>query len=217
MYESRFVKFDLTKKMCNNLITVSFVRGLLPRQSNYRRIIEYGVRASENVSGVRWCASECTSICVSTMSLPLCVSCSSRICVLRPLSLSFHGFVWLRLRGVKGTSWKKRQRGRGRMNERTNVRWTVQDWERQRREFANQSRGCSLAAHFYVININYNYTWRINASSKTWLRYVYNSHVPFRSMIIDNKSISILLHYFVLFFLFLNFCVILIYIYIKNI
>lgn len=53
MYESRFVKFDLTKKMCNNLITVSFVRGLLPRQSNYRRIIEYGVRASENVSGVR--------------------------------------------------------------------------------------------------------------------------------------------------------------------
>lgn len=158
------------------------------------------------------------SACIHYVPASLCVLFEPRMRTPSPLTVIPRIRLTGAERGKKDRVGRRdKEDGVEWMRDRANVRWTVQDWERQRREFANQSRGRSLAAHFYVININYDYTWRINACSKTWLRYVYNSHVPFWSMIIDNKSISILLHYFVLvFFLFLNFCIILIYKYINR-
>lgn len=95
MYESQFVKFDLTKKMCNNLIAVSFVRGLCcPGQSNYRRVLEYGdnVHASESVSDVCTlvCASEYEYLCVHYVPASLCVLFEYIRVLIRPISLSFH-------------------------------------------------------------------------------------------------------------------------------
>lgn len=59
------------------------------------------------------------STCVSATSLPLCVSCSSHV-MRTPSPLTVIPRIRLTgLRGVKGSSWKKRQRGRGRMNERS--------------------------------------------------------------------------------------------------
>lgn len=156
IYESRFVKFDLTKKMCNNLIIVSFMRGLLLRQSNYRRMLECGdnVCASESISGVCW-LYERVWIYLSIIFPHFRASCSN--CAFPfPLSPSFGNSIESREMGV--TIWKRNEDGTAESNGWMNVRWIVQDWERQRREFANQSRGHSLAARFYVININYDYT-----------------------------------------------------------
>lgn len=106
------------------------------------------LRECVSASDVRERFPECVSEyeylsvhCVCT-SLPLCASCSNHARVLRhPLSpVAIHP-GWTERSGRR-TSCKKRQRdGVAWMKDRANVWWTVQDWERQRRELANQSWG----------------------------------------------------------------------------